>query len=84
MPRTMYTASSARRISQGIWFCVSCTAPALPSKLVCVHRDVQRLQACMMASRVGPICAPGARLKDSVVAANWPWWLTSSGARLGS
>ena len=69
----MYTASSARRISQGIWFCVSCTAPALPSKLVCTSTGMcSGSRACMMASRVGPICAPGARLKDSVVAANWP------------
>ncbi|MCY1352571.1 hypothetical protein D9M71_708550 [compost metagenome] len=81
----MYTATSASTISQGMSLWVCCTAPALPSKLACTSRG--RLigsSAAITASRAGPISAPGARLKEKVVAANWPSWFTDSGARLGS
>ena len=37
-----------------------------------------------MARTAWPSEAPGARLKESVTAGNWPWWLMASGAVLGA
>ncbi len=66
-------------------FWVSCTAPALPSKLAWISSGrCSGSSAAITASRAGPMSAPGARLNEKVVAANCPWWLTDSGARLGS
>ena len=33
-----------------------------------------------IAATAWPSATPGARLKDSVTAGNWPWWLTASAA----
>src|SRR5439155_553662 len=35
-----------------------------------------------IAATAWPSATPGARLKDSVTAGNWPWWLTASAARV--
>ena len=35
-----------------------------------------------MRSTAWPSAVPGARLKETVTAGNWPWWLMVSGATL--
>ena len=37
-----------------------------------------------MTSTAAPSDTPGARLKETVTAGNWPWWLTRSGVARSS
>ncbi len=39
-----------------------------------------RSASALIASTAWPSAAPGARLNDSVIAGNCPWWLTESGS----
>ncbi len=75
---------SANRISTGWLESESWNARAVPWKLPCtVVGTPMRFMASWICCVAADSEAPGARLNESVLAANWPWWLTASGVLVG-
>ena len=85
MPSTMYTVTSAARISQGCDSREAWKALAVlwkPPRMV-VGTPI-RIMVSLMTTKALPSEMPGGRLNEMVVAANCPWWLTDSDVVVGS
>ncbi len=60
----------------------ACATPAKRPWML-AGRPIRRAAFCTAAT-ASPSATPGARLKEMVTAGKRPWWLTWSGAELGS
>src|SRR5580765_3834938 len=81
----MYTVMRAARMSRGWVASEAWKAWAVPWKLGRMEAGSPICRsAFLMAVTAWPRATPGARLKDSVTAGNWPWWLMARGVVPGT
>src|SRR6202034_1244845 len=84
-PSTMYTVTRAARISKASLDREFSKAAAVPWKPVCtLAGNFKFFAVLLIASIASPSEALPARLNETVIDGNWPWWLIESDSVPGS